>query len=190
MDIQELASTLVSLDGRVEKLEHRVEAVVQFLPSLATKEALAVVDARLERVEQVLPGLATKTELQDAMSGSESRTEARLLATKTELQDAMSGLESRMDARLLATKTELQNAMSQLATRAELQAGLKAEGEASRRYMKLLIEEVKARIDLFAEAHVALEERDRRQHAETLSAHDALDGRVSALEARPKRRRP
>ncbi len=56
--------------------------------------------------------------------------------------------------------------------------------------MDVLVEGLRTEIRLFAEAHVALDQRDARQHAEAGEKLDALDGRVTRLEAtrRGKRR--
>jgi len=86
----------------------------------------------------------------------------------------------------LATKEDLADAVATLATKDEL----REEGERSRTHMDVLFERLEAKIQVFAEGHAALEERDARQHAETLQALTAVDKRVMALEAaRPRRGR-
>lgn len=121
------------------------------------------VDQRLARIEQILPTLATKEDLKP-------------LATKEELREAVAGL---------ATKEELREAVAGLATKEEL----REEGEKSRRYMRVLFEELRDRIALFAERLTAVDDRDARQHAECVQADRALDGRVTALDAASRKRR-
>jgi hypothetical protein len=126
-------------------------------------EKVEKLDQRLARVEQVLPTLATKEDL-------------KTLAAKEELQEAVSKL---------ATKEELREAVSKLATKEEL----RREGEESRRYMKILVEEVKDKIALYAEQVTAVDERVTRLHAESVESDRSLDRRVTALEADSPRRR-
>lgn len=91
----------------------------------------------------------------------------------------------------LATKEELRDAFSHLSARQDqLELKIMDEGETSRRYMKVLVEHLEAKIDIYAERMSAVDERDARQHAECLEANASLDKRVMALEASlPKRRR-
>ncbi|MBP7570209.1 MAG: hypothetical protein KBA95_09145 [Acidobacteria bacterium] len=117
-------------------------------------------------MEQILPTLATKEDLKPLAT----KEELKALATKEELK-------------ALATKEELREAVAKLATR------LREEGERSRRYMKILIEDVKDTIALDAERLTAVDERDAKQHAESVEADQALDRRVTALEAASRRRR-
>jgi len=72
----------------------------------------------------------------------------------------------------------------------DLELKIKDEGEASRRYMKVLVEEVKDKIDIYAERVTAVDERDGRQHAESTEAAKALDRRVTPLEAAQPPTRP
>ena len=115
-------------------------------------EALQNLDRRIDRVEQFLPTLATKDALRQAIAP-------------------------------LATREELRQAIAPLATRDEVREGLREEGARSRRHMDVLVEKLTEKIDLFAEAHVALEQRDASQHAETQQAMSALDTRVMKVEA-------
>jgi hypothetical protein len=67
---------------------------------------------------------------------------------------------------------------------------IEEEGDRSRRYMKILIEDVKKDVALYAERVIALDERIERIHAESVDGDAALDKRVTALEAGgPGRRR-
>jgi len=100
------------------------------------------------------------------------------------LGEALQNLDRRIDRveqflPTLATKEELRAAIAPLATKEEL----REEGATSRRHMDVLVESLKAKIGLFTEAHVTLEQRDARQHAETQQALTALDTRVTKLEA-------
>jgi len=102
------------------------------------------------------------------------------LATKSEVRSAV-------DAAIapLATKDELRDAVAKLATKEEL----REEGERSRRYMLMLVEEVRSDIRLFADAYGLLDRRDAQQHTETIAGLGGLDRRVTALEAKARRRR-
>ena len=132
------------------------------MDSMNVVEAVGNVDRRLERVEQILPTLATKQDLEP-------------LATKEEL---------------LEVKGELSEALVKLSTRQDqLELKIMDEGETSRRYMKVLVEHLEAKIDIYAERMTAVDERDARQHTECLEANASLDKRVTALEASPPRRR-
>lgn len=135
------------------------------MPTDDTGEVLKNIDQRLQNVEQILPTLATKDELNAAVSQ---------LATKEELRAAVAQL---------ATKEELNAAVVQLTAKAE------EEGDRSRRYMKILNEEIKATVKVYAEHLVALDARDAHQQGETLKRHVALERRVTALEAKRSRRR-
>ena len=98
------------------------------------------------------------------------------LATKDELREAVARL---------ATKDELAEAVAKLATKDEL----REEGERSRRYMQMLFEDLRSEMRLWAESWSDLDRRDARQHAESLSLFGHVDGRVTALEAKGRRRR-
>ena len=140
-------------------------------------ESVQNLDQRLARVEQILPTLATKEDLKPLATKEELREAVAKLATKEELAEAVAKL---------ATKEELAEAVAKLATKEEV----REEGERSRTHMDVLFERLEAKIQVFAEGHAALEERDARQHAETLQPLTALDKRVMTLEAaRPRRGR-
>jgi len=125
-------------------------------------ESVQNLDQRLARVEQILPTLATKEDLKPVATKDELREALARLATKEELAEAKQGLEQKIEE----------------------------EGDRSRRYMKILVEEVKKNIGLYAERVVALDERVSRIQAESAAADAALDNRVTALQAdRPRRRR-
>ena len=144
-------------------------------------ESVQNLDQRLARVEQILPTLATKEDLKPLATKDELREAVAKLATKEELAEAVAKL---------ATKEELAEAVAKLATKEELAEAVRREGEESRTHMDVLFERLEGKIQVFAEGHAALEERDARQHAETLQALTALDKRVMALEAaRPRRGR-
>jgi hypothetical protein len=106
-------------------------------------ELVKNVDARLTRVEQFLPTLATREELHTA------------------IQAAIAPL---------ATRAELQAAIAPLATQEELHAGLQAvidllkaeikeEGERSRRYTNVMIEDLRNDNRLILEHLIALSAR-------------------------------
>jgi hypothetical protein len=104
-------------------------------------EHLENLDRRLAGVEQILPTLATKHELQTAVA---------TLATKDELQAAIA---------MLSTKEELRAAIAPLATKEELRLAVQEEGERSRRYMTVLIENQNSKLDLVAEHVLSLMEK-------------------------------
>jgi hypothetical protein len=89
-------------------------------------------------------------------------------------------LATKEDLKPVATKEDLREAVSKLATEEEV----REEGEKSRRHMDVLHERLETQIKVFAEGHAALEQRDARQHADTLKNLAALDTRVMGLEAR------
>jgi len=138
-------------------------------------------DLRFDRIEQILPTLATKAELraeiQAAIAPLATKADLELLATKADLEAAIAPL---------ATKAELEP----LATRAEMRAEIRAESAETRRFMKVLIEDLRGEIRLTMEGLVDLDARDARQHADRLREHAGLDRRVTALEARRGRSRP
>ena len=88
----------------------------------------------------------------------------------------------------LVTRAELEG--MQLATKAELRDEIRAESVETRRYMKVLVEDLRDEIRLLAEGLVVLDARDARQHAELLRADGGLDLRVTALEVGRRRPRP
>ena len=130
---------------------------------MAARDVAESVQNLDQRLARVLPTLATKEDLKP-------------LATKEGLAEAVAKL---------ATKEELRQLKDDFEVR------IKDEGKASRRYMKILVEEIKGKIDFYAERVTAVDERDARKHAESVEADSALDRRVLALEAaRSRRRRP
>jgi hypothetical protein len=108
--------------------------------------AIENLDTRLARVEQILPTLATREELHAAIAP---------LATRAELQAAIAPLATRqgMHAAIqaavapLATREEMhtaiQAAVAPLATRGEMFSAITEEGERSRRYTDVLIEDLR-----------------------------------------------
>lgn len=158
-------------------------------------------DQRMAHIEQVLPALATREELQAAVAVLATRAELQAaiapLATREELQAAIAPLATREEMHTaiqtavapLATREEMHaaihSAIAPLATREEMQE----EGERTRTYMKVLIEDVRDEIRLVAEGHVALDKRDLNQHGELKENVAALDTRVTRLEVSERRRR-
>jgi hypothetical protein len=147
-------------------------------------------DLRFDRIEQILPTLATKAELraeiQAAIAPLARKADLELLATKAELEPLATKADLEWAIAPLATKAELEP----LATRADLRAELQAEGAETRRFMKVLVDELRLEIRLTMEGLVDLDARDARQHADRLREHAGLDRRVTALEARRGRSRP
>ena len=88
---------------------------------------------------------------------------------------------------ILATKAELREGLQSV--KDELRAEFRADGAETRRYMKMLVEDLRDDIRILAEGLVALDARDARQHAESAKADAHLDVRVAALEAGRRRRR-
>ncbi len=145
-------------------------------------EAVENLDDRLERVEQILPTLATKDDLKPLAT----KEELKPLATKDELKtlatkDELKALATKDDLKTLATKEDLKT----LATKDEL----REEGERSRRHMEVLVESVRDDLRLYAERLETLDKRDARQHADRLQASNAVDTRVTRLEAASRKRR-
>jgi hypothetical protein len=103
------------------------------------------INVRLDRIEQILPTLATK----DDLKGMPTR-------------DDLKGFLTQADVTWLATKDDLKA----FATKVEL----KAESQETRRYMKILVEDLRGDIKLIAEG---LADTNRR-----LISHDHLDIRA------------
>jgi len=85
-------------------------------------------DHRLSRVEQILPTLATKNDL-------------TAFATKEDVAEAVAPLANRKELNDLA---------------ADLRGEIREEGERSRLYMKILIEQQDGKLDLLAEHVLSL----------------------------------
>ena len=77
-----------------------------------------------------------------------------------------------------------------LATKAELRAEVQAESAETRRYMKVLVEDLRDDIRIMTEGLVALDARDARQHAERMHAQAGIATRVTSLEAGRRSSRP
>jgi len=180
-------------------VDQRLARIEQILPTLPTKEDLKPL-ATKDGLREAVAKLATKDELHEAVSKLATKDELReaveKLATKDELRDAVEKLATKDELReaTLATKDELRETESRLATtigqvKQGLEQKIQEEGDRSRRYMKILVEEVKDRVDLYAERMTTVDERDARQHAESVEAAGALDKRVTVLEASSRRRR-
>jgi hypothetical protein len=125
-------------------------------------EHLENIDRRLTRIEQILPSLATKAEFQtlatkDALKTLATKEDLKTLATKEELKT----LATKEDLKTLATKEELKTLVTKeelktLATKEELKTlatkeELREEGERSRRHMDVIVESLRADIQLIAE---------------------------------------
>jgi hypothetical protein len=163
------------------------------MDGLTLEDVVKKFDLRFDRIEQFLPTLATKAELQAATAP---------LATKVELQEGLDSVKTELRAELAtkadlraateATKADLQEGLDSVKTelRADWRADIRAESVETRRYMKILHEEVLDHIRLVCEGLGVLDARDARQHADRLKAEARLDVRVMALEAGRRRRRP
>ena len=128
-------------------------------------ELVKNVDARLARVEQYLPTLATRGELHAAVAPLATREELHAavapLATREELHAAVAPLATReeMHAAIraaiepLATREELREAVE------ALRSEIKEEGERSRRYTDVLIEDLRDDNRLILEHLIALSAR-------------------------------
>jgi hypothetical protein len=114
---------------------------VSAMPEQQILAALGSVDSRLTRVEQFLPALATREELERSIAP---------LATREELERAIAPLATReeMHATIAA-------AVAPLATREDV----REEGEWSRRYTDVLIEDLRDDNRLILEHLVALSAR-------------------------------
>jgi len=106
-------------------------------------ELVRNVDARLTRVEQYLPTLATREEVHAAIQAAVAP-----LATREELHAAIQAAIAP-----LATREELRVGLD------ELRAEIKAEGERSRRYTDVLIEDLRDDNRLILEHLTALSAR-------------------------------
>jgi uncharacterized protein YjaG (DUF416 family) len=149
------------------------------------------IDRRLERVEQILPTLATREELQAAIAPLATREEMHAaiqaaiapLATREEMHVAIQAAVAP-----LATREEMhaaiQAAVAPLATREEV----RAEARETRRHFDIIAESLRDDIRIIAEGLVALGakfDRFRRNMERELTK---VDGRLTALEARRRRR--
>lgn len=101
------------------------------------------INARLTRVEQILPTLATRAELHGAIAP---------LATREELHSAI-----QTAVASLATREEMHAALKELAD--QLRAEIKEEGERSRRYTDVLLEDLRDDSRLILEHLIALSAR-------------------------------
>jgi len=142
------------------------------MDALTLEDVVKKFDLRFDRIEQFLPTLVTRAELEGMQLATKAALEESRLATKAELQE---GLQS--------VKDELR---AELATTAEL----RAESAETRRFMKILTEDVRGDLRIVIENQEAAEARDTREHAELRLTDARLDGRVTALEASRRRSRP
>ena len=107
------------------------------------------IDARMARVEQILPTLATRDEMRAALAEAVAP-----LATREEMRAAVAEAIAP-----LATKEELRAAIAPLATREEMVAAIKEEGERSRRYADVLVEDLRDDNRLILEHLITLSAR-------------------------------
>jgi len=168
----------MTLDEMCRNFNLRFDRIEQFLPTLATKEQLQALRAEM----------ATKEDLQALRAETATKEDLQALATKAELQALRAEMATKEDLKGLATKEDLQA----LATKEELH-GLRLEvreGDAeTRRYMKMLVEDVRSDISLLAEHLAGQDERCAGRHAEAMAACRKLDRRTTALEASRRTRR-
>ena len=142
------------------------------------------INTRLDRIEQILPTLATK----DDLKGVPTQADPKGFLTKDDIkgmptQADPKGFLTQADVTWLATKDDLKV----FATKEEL----KAESKETRRYMQILIEEVKADIKLVAEAVVETNRViARHTHPDLRTDIDKIDLRVLKLELKDKKRSP
>ena len=140
-------------------------------------ELVKNVDARLARVEQILPTLSTREEVQAATARLATRDEMQAaiaeavapLPTRDEMHAAIAAAVAPLPSRdemhaaiaaavaPLSTREELHTAMHTLAE--ELRGEIKAEGERSRRYTDVLIEDLRDDNRLILEHLIALSAR-------------------------------
>jgi predicted house-cleaning noncanonical NTP pyrophosphatase (MazG superfamily) len=150
MDEQKAAEVLRNVDLRTRRME-------QILPDLPTRdEVRSIID---ESIKTAVAPLATKEELAGAVAK---------LATKEELADAVAKLATKEEladaVAKLATKEELAAAIEPLATRAELHEVR----DELRRHMDVWAERIQDQVQMVAEAYLALDARDARQHADVM----------------------
>jgi hypothetical protein len=105
------------------------------------------IDARLIRVERILPDLATRHELQEAITPLATREEMRT-AIQAAIQAAVAPL---------ATREELHTGFRELID--QLRAEIKEEGQRSRGYTDVLIEDLRDDNRLILEHLIALSAR-------------------------------
>ena len=98
-------------------------------------------DHRLSRVEQILPTLATKNDL-------------TAFATKEDVAEAIAPLASKEDVAEAVAPLANRKELNDLA--ADLRGEIREEGERSRLYMKILIEQQDGKLDLLAEHVLSL----------------------------------
>jgi len=169
------------------------------MDGLTLEDVVRKFDLRFDRIEQFLPTLATRAELQAATDRLATKAELQAvaadlraeLATKAELQEGLDSVKTELRTEL-ATKADLQEGLDSVKTelRADWRANIRAESVETRRYMKILHEDVLDHIRIICEGLGVLDARDARQHADRLKAEARLDVRVMALEAGRRRARP
>ena len=126
------------------------------MPDEQLLDVVRNIDARLNRVEQIFPSLATRQELQAAIAPLATREELRAaiapLATREEMHGAIQAAVAP-----LASREELQAGLKSLAD--QLRAEIREEGERSRRYTEVVIEELRDDNRLILEHLIALSAR-------------------------------
>jgi hypothetical protein len=123
----------------IKNLDERTERIEQYLPTLSTREETHAA------IRAAVAPLATREEMHAAI-----RAAVAPLATREEMHAAIQAAIAP-----LATRAELQAAIAPLATRAELQA----EGEASRQFTRVLVEDLRDDNRIILEHLVALSAR-------------------------------
>ena len=126
------------------------------MPDEQLLDVVRNIDVRLNRVEQILPSLTTREELHAALANLATREELRAaiapLATGAEMHEAIQAAVAP-----LASRDELQAGLKSLAD--ELRAEIREEGERSRRYTDVLIEDLRDDNRLILEHLIALSAR-------------------------------
>jgi hypothetical protein len=174
------------------------------MPKSETSMLLRNLNQRLTTIEQILPTLATKADLRafatkDDLKAYATKDDLKAFATKDDLQNELRRYATKDDLNLM--KADLQNELQRYATKDDLNLmkvdlqnelqryatkdDLREEGERSRRYMKMLVEDMYEMIKRILEGQGRNTEWIEELKAR-LDSHDAmissLDLRVMALE--------
>jgi uncharacterized protein (DUF2345 family) len=152
----------------LENLDRRLSTVEQILPTVATKNDLAAFATKDD-----LSAFATKDDLaafatKDDLTAFATKDDLTAFATKDDLtafatKDDLTAFATKNDLTPYATKEDLTAAVAPFATReelndmsADLRGEIREEGERSRVYMKILIEQQDRKLDLLAEHVLSL----------------------------------
>jgi hypothetical protein len=139
-------------------------------------------NVRFDRIEQILPTLATK----DDLKGMPTQADPKGFLTKDDIkgmptQDDPKGFLTKEDLKVIPTIGDPKG----FATTAQL----KAESAETRRYMKVLHEDLRAEIKLVAEAVVETNRvLARHFHPDLRADIDKIDLRVLKLELKDKKK--